>query len=113
MFKLNEKFKINRNILEYDYIRYAPFELSTINTANSQIYINVPREDSVVYLLNIYLETNFDVLHVATNNRDVDGSDIRLVIIGPIVFFSNFKLTTSSRRHLKDISHAHIVSLMF
>ena len=27
--------------------------------------------------------------------------------------FGNFKLTTSSGKHLKDISHAHLVSLMY
>ena len=47
MFKLNEKFEIDRNILKFDYIRDSPSEISTINTANSQIYINIPRGDSV------------------------------------------------------------------
>ena len=113
MFKLNEKFEINRDILKCDYIRYSPSEISTINTANSQVYINIPREDSVISLLNSYLELNFDVLHAATNNRYVDGTDIRLVNIGPIGLFSNYKLTTSSGKHLENIDHAHIVSLMY
>ena len=39
--------------------------------------------------------------------------DIRLVNLGPIALFSIFKLTTSSGKHLEDISHAHIVSLMY
>ena len=30
-----------------------------------------------------------------------------------MVFFSNHKLTTSSGKQSKDISHAHIVSLMY
>ena len=112
MFKLNEKYKINRDILKCDYIRYSPSEISTINIANSQIYINIPREDSVISLLNSYLDLNFDVLHAATNNRYVDGNDIRLVNFGPVALFSSYKLTTSSGKHLEDISHAHIVSLM-
>ena len=33
--------------------------------------------------------------------------------MGPVSLFSNFKLTTSSGKHLEDISHAHLVSLMF
>ena len=33
--------------------------------------------------------------------------------MGPIAFFSNYKLTTSSGKHLEEISHAHIVSLMY
>ena len=113
MFKLSENYEIDRRILKCDYIRYSPAEISTINTANSQIYINIPREDSVISLLNSYLELNFDVLHAADNNRYVDGNDIKLVNLGPIALFSNYKLTTSSGKHLEDISHAHIVSLMY
>ena len=113
MFKLSEKYEIDRRILKCDYIRYSPAEISTINTANSQIYINIPREDSVISLLNSYLELNFDVLHAADNNRYVDANDIRLVNLGPIALFSNYKLTTSSGKHLEEISHAHIVSLMY
>ena len=113
MFKLSENYEIDRRILKCDYIRYSPAEISTINTANSQIYINIPREDSVISLLNSYLELNFDVLRVDNSNRYVDANDIRLVNLGPIAFFSNYKLTTSSSKHLEEISHAHIVSLMY
>ena len=41
------------------------------------------------------------------------GKDIRLVNLGPTVSFSKYKLTTSSRKHLEDISHAQIVPLMY
>ena len=95
MFKLSENYEIDRRILKCDYIQYSPAEISTINTANSQIYINLPREDSVLSLLNSYPELNFDVLHAANNNRYVDANDIRLVNLGPIALFSNYKLTTS------------------
>ena len=113
MFKLSGKYEINRDTLKCDYIRYSPSEISTINTANSQVYINIPREDSVISLLNSYLELNFDVLHAVTNNRYADGNDIRLVNLGPIGLFSNYKLTTSSGKHLENIDHAHIISLMY
>ena len=113
MFKLSENYEIDRMILKCDYIRSSPAEISTINTANSQVYINLPREDSVISLLNSYLELNFDVLHAANNNRYADANDIRLVNLGPIALFSNYKLTTSSNKHLEKISHAHIVSLMY
>ena len=56
MFKLNEKHEFNRDILKCDYIRYSPSEISTIITTNSQVYINIPREDCVISLLNSYLE---------------------------------------------------------
>ena len=113
MFKLNEKYEIDRRILKCDYIRYSPSEISTINTPNSQIYINIPREDSVISLLNSYIELNFDVLKATTSNRYADTDDIRLINLGPIALFSNYKLTTSSGKHLENIDHAHIVSLMY
>ena len=113
MFKLSEKYSINRDISKCDYTRYSPSEISTKNTLNSQVYINIPREDSVISLLNSYLVLNFDVLHAATNNRYVDGNDTRLVNLGPIALFSNYKLTTSSGKHLEKIDHAHIVSVMY
>ena len=64
-------------------------------------------------MINNYLELNFHVLHAATNNRYADGNDIRLVNLGPIALFSNYKLTTSSGKHLEKIDDAHIVSLMY
>ena len=48
MFKLNQKYENNRFILKCDYNGYSPSEVSTINTAKSQIHINIPREDSVI-----------------------------------------------------------------
>ena len=113
MFKLNEKFEVDRRNLKCDYIRYSPAETSTINTPNSQIYINIPREDSVISLLNSYLDLSFEVIKRADNSRYANGNDIRLVNLGPIALFSNLKLTTSCGKHLEDISHAHLVSLMY
>ena len=113
MFNLCEKCEIDRRILKCEYIRYSPSEISTLITANSQIYINIPREGSVISILNSYLDLDFDVVHAATNNRYADGNDIRLVNLGPVGLLSNYKLTTSSSKRLEDVSHAHIVSLMF
>ena len=64
-------------------------------------------------MLNSYLDLNFEVVKRADNSRYANGNDIRLVNLGPVASFSNLKLTTSSGRHLKDISHTHLVSLMY
>ena len=69
MFKLSEENEINGNFLKCAYIRYSPSEISTTNDANSQIYIKIPREDSVIILLNSYLEIIFDIFHAATLYR--------------------------------------------
>ena len=112
-FKLNETYEVDRRILKCDYIRYSPDETSTKNTPNSQIYINIPREDSVISLLNSYLDLNFEVIKRADNSRYANGNDIGLVNLAPIALFSIFKLTTHSGKHLEDIIHAHLVSLMY
>ena len=64
-------------------------------------------------MLNSYIELNFDVLHAASGKRYADGDDIKLVNLRRVALFSNFNLTTSSGKHLEQISHAHIVSLMY
>ena len=49
MLKLSEGYQIDRRIPKCDYIRYSPTEISTINTANSQSYINIPQEVSHIF----------------------------------------------------------------
>ena len=56
MSKLNEKQEFYGRILKCECIRYSPAVTSTINTPNSQIFINIPRDDSVISLLINYLE---------------------------------------------------------
>ena len=113
MFKLNENYQVDRRSLKCDYIRYSPSEMSTINTPNSPIYINIPRGDSVNGLLGSLLRLGFDVLHAATDNRYVDADGIRLANEGPSAFFSIYKLQSSSGKHIEEINQAHIVCLMY
>ena len=63
--------------------------------------------------MNSYLDLNFEVIKRADNSRCANGNDIRLVNLGSIALFSNFKLTTSSGKNLEDISQSHIVSLIY
>ena len=51
--------------------------------------MNIPRADSVIFLLKSYLDLNFDVLHAATNNRYAENVDTKLVHPGPIALFSS------------------------
>ena len=113
MFKLKENYEVDRRILTCDYMRYIPAEISTINTPNSQIYINIPRKDSFISLLKSYLDLNFKVIKKADNSRYRNSNVITLVNLAPIALFSNFKVTTPSGKHLEDISHAQFVSLLY
>ena len=96
-----------------DFIRYSPTETSTINTPKSQLYINIPRQDSVLSLLKSYLDSNFEVVKKTESSRYANGNLIRLVNLGSIALFSKFKLPNSSGKQLEDASHAHVVPLMY
>ena len=103
MFKLNERFEVDRKNLKCVSIRYSPSEKSTIYTGNSQIYIKIPREDSPISLLKSCLGLNFDIIAAATNKRYVDTDGIWLIDLASIALFSIFKLTISSGKHLENI----------
>ena len=109
MFKLNEKCKIIRIFLKYDFVRFSPFKISTIDTAISQTYIFIPRNDIVISLLNSYLAVNFDTFYAATGNRYTDNIVVRLVNFGVIGFFSIYELTISSEKRLEDFWDTNIV----
>ena len=113
MFTLNERYEVNRNIIECDYKRYCPNEISTLNTPNSQTYINIPREGSVNSVLDSRFDLNFDVLHAATGNRHVDSNVIRLINFGPTAVISKYDLTSSSGKHFETIDHAHVACLIY
>ena len=79
----------------------------------SQIYISIPRQDSVSFLLNSYLDFNFEVYKRADNSKYANGKVIGLINLPPNALFSNYELTSSNGNHLEDISHDHIVFLMY
>ena len=64
-------------------------------------------------MLYSYLDVKFVVLRAANGNRYTVGNDTRLISLGLIALFSNSKLTTNNGKHLKDISIADFVSLMY
>ena len=51
MFKLKEKYEVDRNFLKCAFIKYSLSESNTINTKNTQINNNKDREDSALSLL--------------------------------------------------------------
>ena len=73
MCKLNENFEVDRRILKCARIRYSLVELTTINTPNSRKNINIPIEESVISMLNSYLELKFEFIKQADNSRYANG----------------------------------------
>ena len=64
-------------------------------------------------MISSYLCLNFDVVHPDDNIRYANGKNLRFIKSGPNAFFSIFKLTAGSGKHLEDTSRAHIVSLIY
>ena len=111
MFSLKSKYTLEKSIHKIDFIRYSPSSLATINNANSNTTICLPREDAYICLQNSFISLEFEVLK-NDNTRYADGDEISLVNFGPVVLFSEAKLTTSSGKHLEKVDNLHPISLM-
>ena len=103
MFSLESKYTLETPIHKIDFIKYSPSSLATINTANSNISVSLPREDAYICLQNSYISLEFEVLR-NDNTRYNNGDETSLVNFGPVALFSEAKLTTSSGKHLKNMT---------
>ena len=86
-----------------DFTKYGPSSLATINNNNSNISISLPREDAYTCLQNLFISVEFEV-RKNDDTRLNDGDEIILVNSGPVAFFSEAKLTTSSGKHLEKLT---------
>ena len=99
-----------------DYIRYIPPSLYLVKGESNQIFIDIPREASAISLNDSYLELDFNVTDIGAHNRYVDDDHIRLVNlgpIGPIAFFNEYRLTSSSVKKIEEIDNAHVICLRY
>ena len=67
-----------------NYIRYDPKSITNANTANEQMFIDIPREDSVISLKHCNLESDFDLKLTGTDRRFPAADNIRLIDLGSI-----------------------------
>ena len=112
MFSLKNKYTLEKPIHKIDFIKYNPSSLATINNANSNVSISLPREDAYICLQNSFISLEFEVLK-NNDSRYTNGDEISLVNFGPIALFSEAKLTTSSGKHLEKVDNLHLISLMY
>ena len=60
-----------------------------------------------------YHELDFNVTHrTGAHAQYVDGDHIRLVNLGPIALFNNYKLTSSSGKKIEEIDNALVICSM-
>ena len=112
LFSLKNKYTLEKPIHKIDFIKYNPSSLATINNANSNVSISLPREDAYICLQNSFISLEFEV-HENNNTRYTNGDEISLVNFEPISLFSEAKLTTSSGKHLEKVDNLHLISLMY
>ena len=112
MFSLKSKYTLEKPIHRIDFIKYSPSSLATVNNANSNISVRLPREDAYICLQHSFISVEFEVLK-NDDTRYPDGDQIILVNFRPIALFSEAKLTTSSGKHLEKVDNIHPISLMY
>ena len=103
MFLLKSKFALDKPIHRIDCINYSPNSLTTINNNTSNILFSFPIEDAYMCLQNSYISLEFEVLNNG-NTRYADIKRLGFVIFGPVALFSGAKITTSSGKHLKELT---------
>ena len=113
MFNITRKLTVDRLISEYVCNRYTPPSLNLVIEEKIQIFIDIPREDSVIPLKVNYLDIYGNLnLTAGADNRFLDGDNIRLVNQAPLALFNKYRLTSSSGRELQEVDNAHVFRLM-
>ena len=64
MFSLKSKYTLEKPIHKIDFIKYSPSSLATVNNANSNISVSLPREDAYICLQNSFISLDFEVLYL-------------------------------------------------
>ena len=77
----------------------------------TNLFVNIPSKSSKLSL-KWSLETDFEVEKGDIDQVTADISDKKLVNLGPIALFSEFKLSTSSGKETETDEKAHVYCLM-
>ena len=109
MFSLKSKYILEEPIQKTDYIKSS--SLATVNNANSNISISLPKEDAYICLQTSYISVEFEVLN-NNNTRYADSDEISLVNFRPVALFSEAKLSTSSGKHPEKVDNLHPICLV-
>ena len=111
-FNLDTTYGYNNDIHKSKIIKYKPNNLATMNTVNTNININLNREENHINLRDSHLEIDFVVLDDA-GGVFANNANIRLVNYGMMAMFSSIKLETSGGRTIEYTDHCHPNLLMY
>ena len=78
MFKVSERYEVYGTSFEYAYIPFTPKSINIVDTFNTQIFTDIPRDDSVICLKDNYIELNSKATQYAcTQEEYINADDIR------------------------------------
>ena len=83
MFSLKSKYILEKPIRKIDFVNYSVSSLATVNNANSNISISLPKEDAYICLQHSFISVEFEVPK-NDDTRFNDGDEISLVNFGPV-----------------------------
>ena len=112
MFKLPDNYIVDRSILRCVYICYTPWTKLSANKKNVQLYYDLKRKDSVMFVEEYYVERESDKKRGVASEAFEDGKNLRFVNLCPIVLLSEYKLSTSTGNE-KTILILHLVCFLY
>ena len=114
MIELTQKNAADIPILKCDYINYTPPPSNFVNGKINQIFIDIPREVSAISIKDSYLELDFNVTHRAgADARFAESNQIKVVLLGPIALFNNYRLTSSRGKEVEEFDNANVICLIY
>ena len=69
-------YEVDQSIFICGYIRLTPKSLELVAIHETQILIEITREESIFPSMEIYVELDFEVTHIVEPHDDYDDADI-------------------------------------
>ncbi len=102
MWSIEEPYEYKCDILKSKIIKYAPQNLATLNTAQTNIRIIVPSEEIYLFLNDSFLQIELEFLK-NDNTRLESADNISLNCLGTLALFSELTLNTQSNKTLEKV----------
>ena len=95
---------------------FSPASLNQIDTADNQIFPDIPRDDCAISLQYSSLELNVDVVYERDDVLYAAVGVVKIFILGPIAPFTELQKlqkTTASGKFSKSFDHPQVETLIY
>ena len=104
---------MHRSIIKCDFFLFSPASLNQIDTADNQIFPDIPRDDCAISLQNSSLELKVDVVHERDDVLYAAVGVVKIFILGPIAPVTELQKTTAGGKFSKSVDHPHVETLIY